>query len=53
MNHDDGMSSSIVNHSQSFYAQRSNLSGTSIDSETLLDHRSAALDARSNPLQSD
>lgn len=39
MNHDEGMSSSMANPSQSFYGQRHNLSGTSIDSETLLDHR--------------
>lgn len=39
LNHDEGMSSSMANPSQSFYGQRHNLSGTSIDSETLLDHR--------------
>ncbi|KAJ4396871.1 CorA metal ion transporter [Gnomoniopsis smithogilvyi] len=39
MHHDEGMSSSMANPSQSFYGQRHNLSGTSIDSETLLDHR--------------
>ncbi|CAN8099336.1 unnamed protein product [Discula destructiva] len=39
MNHDEGMSSSMANHGQSFYGQRHNLSGTSIDSATLLDHR--------------
>lgn len=37
--HDDGMSTSIAGQSQSFYGQRHNLSNTSIDSETLLDHR--------------
>lgn len=39
MNHDEGMSSSMANHSQSFYGQPHNLSGTSIESATLLDHR--------------
>lgn len=39
INHDEAMSTSIAATSQSFYGQRHNLSGTSIDSETLLDHR--------------
>lgn len=44
MNHDEGMSSSLANHSQSFYGQpHNNLSGTSLESSTLLDHRLVAL----------
>lgn len=39
MNHDEGISSSMAAPSQSFYGQRHNLSGTSIESEALLDHR--------------
>ncbi|PSR99406.1 hypothetical protein BD289DRAFT_361197 [Coniella lustricola] len=38
MDRDEGISPSMAAPSQSFYNQR-NLSGTSIDSETLLDHR--------------
>lgn len=38
MDREEGMSSTMAAPSQSFYNQR-NLSGTSIDSETLLDHR--------------
>lgn len=44
MNHDDGISSSMAATGQSFYAQRHNLSGTSIDSEALLDHRCSVFD---------
>lgn len=36
---DDVISTSMAPTSQSFYGQRHNLSGTSIDSENLLDHR--------------
>lgn len=39
MDHDEAISSSIAAPSQGFYGQHHNLSGTSIDSENLLDHR--------------
>lgn len=39
LDHDEAISTSIAAPSQSFYAQRHNMSNTSIESENLLDHR--------------